>query len=83
MINIDELIIFEVKPGSLGFSVTIFCIFAFVCIMVLLVRRNKRVGGELGGPMKYRIPTAIIFFFLWILYVILSALEAYCHIKGF
>ncbi|CAM6001535.1 unnamed protein product, partial [Sphagnum balticum] len=72
---------FRVDPGSLGFSVTIFCIFAFICSAVLLLRRNKIVGGELGGPMKFKLPTTILFVSLWLLYVLLSSLEAYGVIK--
>jgi solute carrier family 8 (sodium/calcium exchanger) len=74
---------FLVNPGSLGFSVTIFCIFAFAAVICLLIRRHPSIGGELGGPMKPRVITSIIFFGLWIMYVILSSLESYCIIKGF
>merc|ERR1711982_147682 len=45
---------FEVEPGSLGFSVTIFCIEAFLAIMILMLRRNPAVGGELGGPKSFK-----------------------------
>merc|ERR1739849_52167 len=38
---------FEVEPGSLGFSVTIFCIEAGLAILILLIRSNPAVGGEL------------------------------------
>merc|ERR1712180_552076 len=41
---------FEVQPGSLGFSVTIFCIEALLAILILLARSIPAVGGELGGP---------------------------------
>jgi len=74
---------FIVDPGSLAFSVTVFCCFAFFAIMVMLFRRKKFIGGELGGPRNYKIATSVIFFFLWIMYVVLSSLESYCHIKGF
>jgi solute carrier family 8 (sodium/calcium exchanger) len=74
---------FDVDPGSLGFSVTVFCVCAIAAILVMLLRRAKAVGGELGGPRKYKIPTTIFFFSLWIIYVIFSSLESYCHIKGF
>merc|ERR1711862_785857 len=42
--------VFEVPVGSLGFSVTVFCIEALCAIFILLIRRNPVVGGELGGP---------------------------------
>ncbi|CAG2104128.1 unnamed protein product [Medioppia subpectinata] len=74
---------FEVSPGSLSFSVTLFCISAFVCAAVLLARRTPAVGGELGGPMIYKLPTTILFVSLWIIYVVVSSLEAYGIIDGF
>jgi len=75
---------FIVEPGALAFSVTIFVIFAAAAITVMMIRRwHPAVKGELGGPMKYRIPTTIFFISLWVLYIIMSSLESYCHIKGF
>jgi len=68
---------FEVDPGSLGFSVTIFCIEAFLAIMILVARRNPAVGGELGGPKAVKTVTSGIFVFFWVFYVLISALEAY------
>merc|ERR1712177_183577 len=41
---------FDVPVGSLGFSVTIFCIEAGLAILILVARRHPAVGGELGGP---------------------------------
>ena len=72
---------FQVAAGSLGFSVLIFCLFALIAITVMMIRRRKSIGGELGGPRKFKIPTSLLFCFLWIFYVILSSLEAYCHIN--
>ncbi|XP_061574820.1 sodium/calcium exchanger 2-like [Cololabis saira] len=74
---------FRVDPGSLAFSVTLFTIFAFICMAVLLFRRRPSIGGELGGPRSSRILTCMLFFGLWFLYILFSSLEAYCHIKGF
>lgn len=74
---------FIVQAGSLGFSVVIFCIFALSAIFVLMLRRHPSVGGVLGGPMKYKLPTSLFLVFLWILYVMLSSLEAYCHFESF
>merc|ERR1719383_1672272 len=68
---------FLVKPGSLGFSVTIFCVEALVAILILLARRNPAVGGELGGPKAVKTVTSSIFVCLWITYVAVSAMEAY------
>ncbi|CAF3448082.1 unnamed protein product [Rotaria sp. Silwood1] len=73
---------FEVEKGSLAFSVTVFCSFAGVAIVILLIRRLKIFGGgELGGPLKYRLISSSIFLLLWIFYLILSGLENYCHIN--
>ncbi|XP_026133903.1 sodium/calcium exchanger 3 isoform X4 [Carassius auratus] len=74
---------FEVQAGSLAFSVTLFTIFAFLAVSVLLYRRRPHIGGELGGPRTQRIFTTLFFFSLWFLYILFSSLEAYCHIKGF
>uniref|UniRef100_A0A3P9LFQ9 Solute carrier family 8 member 2b n=1 Tax=Oryzias latipes TaxID=8090 RepID=A0A3P9LFQ9_ORYLA len=74
---------FRVDPGSLAFSVTLFTIFAFICMGVLLFRRRPSIGGELGGPRVPRILTTLLFFGLWFLYILFSSLEAYCHISGF
>jgi len=68
---------FEVPVGSLGFSVTVFCIEALLAIVILLLRRNPSVGGELGGPKSVKSISAGIFVFFWLFYVLLSALEAY------
>merc|ERR1712055_239442 len=72
---------FEVPVGSLGFSVTIFCIEALCAIIILLLRRNPAVGGELGGPKLYKTISACIFVFFWCFYVLISALEMYGVIK--
>ncbi|XP_041796080.1 sodium/calcium exchanger 2b isoform X7 [Chelmon rostratus] len=74
---------FMVDPGSLAFSVTLFTIFAFICMAVLLFRRRPSIGGELGGPKVARLLTSLLFLGLWFLYILFSSLEAYCHINGF
>ncbi|XP_072313308.1 sodium/calcium exchanger 3 isoform X2 [Eucyclogobius newberryi] len=74
---------FVVHAGSLAFSVTLFTIFAFLAIFVLLYRRRPHIGGELGGPWGHRLVTSLFFFSLWFLYILFSSLEAYCHIEGF
>jgi solute carrier family 8 (sodium/calcium exchanger) len=63
--------------------VTIFCSEAAVAILILLVRRSKTIGGELGGPMPYKLVTSMCLFSLWLIYLILSSLEAYDIIEGF
>ncbi|XP_029983306.1 sodium/calcium exchanger 3 isoform X1 [Sphaeramia orbicularis] len=74
---------FVVDAGSLAFSVTLFTIFAFLAVSVLLYRRRAHIGGELGGPWGHRLATTAFFFSLWFLYILFSSLEAYCHIQGF
>uniref|UniRef100_A0A3P9A4Y1 Calx-beta domain-containing protein n=1 Tax=Esox lucius TaxID=8010 RepID=A0A3P9A4Y1_ESOLU len=75
---------FLVEPGSLAFSVTLFTIMAFVCVLVLMYRRRAGVaGGELGGPRTAKFLTSILFFSLWLIYIMLASLEAYCHVPGF
>lgn len=74
---------FYVEPGNLAFSVTLFCSLACFAIFILLLRRHPLVGGELGGPMKYKVPTSIIFICFWVFYVIMSSLESYGVIEGF
>lgn len=75
--------VFRVDPGTLAFSVTLFTIFAFICIAVLIYRRRPEIGGELGGPKVPKILTSCLFFSLWLMYILFSSLEAYCHIQGF
>ncbi|KAI6213531.1 Sodium/calcium exchanger 2 [Aphelenchoides besseyi] len=75
--------IFRVDPGTLAFSVTIFCIEALICIVVIVLRRHPKVGGELGGPRKIQLITSGFFCCLWLIYIGLSALESYCVITGF
>ncbi|XP_042189555.1 sodium/calcium exchanger 1b isoform X2 [Callorhinchus milii] len=74
---------FEVQPGTLAFSVTLYTIFAFISCGVLLYRRRPEIGGELGGPRTAKRLTSSLFVLLWLLYILFSSLEAYCYIKGF
>ncbi|XP_039757992.1 sodium/calcium exchanger 3 isoform X2 [Pararge aegeria] len=74
---------FHVEPGNLAFSVTMFCSEALLAVLVLVLRRRKSVGGELGGPRCVKILTSIFFFSLWLIYLTMSTLEAYDIIEGF
>ena len=67
---------------SLGFSVALYCGLAAVAIVVLLLRRSKAVGGELGGPMKYRIPTSLLFLLCWLIFVLVYSLQVYGYINA-
>ncbi len=44
---------FFFRVNSLAFSVTLYCGMAVIAIIILLIRRRKFIGGELGGPVKY------------------------------
>merc|ERR1712142_564352 len=68
---------FIVPVGSLGFSVTVFCIEATCAVLILLARRHPAVGGELGGPKFFKTISSSIFVFFWCFYVMISALEMY------
>lgn len=70
---------------SLAFSVTLFCSEAVIAIIILLVRRNKTIGsgGELGGSFMSKAISGSLLFSLWIIYLVMSSLEAYGVITGF
>merc|ERR1712073_271252 len=68
---------FFVPVGSLGFSVTVFCIEAGLTIAILFARRSPAVGGELGGPKLFKTISSSLFVFFWVFYVAISAMEAY------
>ncbi|PWA27136.1 hypothetical protein CCH79_00011632, partial [Gambusia affinis] len=75
---------FKVDPGNLAFSVTLFTILAVVCVLMLLYRRRPTVaGGELGGPRTCKLLTSLLFVSLWLIYILLASMEAYCHIQLF
>ncbi|KAI3386889.1 hypothetical protein SNEBB_004533 [Seison nebaliae] len=75
---------FIMDPGSIAFSVTIFCIFACIAIGIILLKRLPRFGGgELGGPKVVKYVTGGLLISLWMMYIIISSLKAYCHITGF
>lgn len=72
---------FNVIPGSLGFSVMVYCIFALLTIGIMMFRRfNANIGCELGGPAGARKITSLVLALFWLTYVLLSALETYCMI---
>jgi len=74
---------FKYPAGSLSFSVIIYTVCALVCICLILLRRYLPLFGkvELGGPVGPKIASGCLLFFLWIFYVVMSALQAYDHIK--
>uniref|UniRef100_A0A674NIU3 Calx-beta domain-containing protein n=1 Tax=Takifugu rubripes TaxID=31033 RepID=A0A674NIU3_TAKRU len=75
---------FTVDPGNLAFSVGLFTALAVVCVITLLYRRRASVaGGELGGPRTSKMLTSLLFVTLWLIYILLASLEAYCHLPMF
>jgi len=74
---------FHYPAGSLAFSVVIYTVCALICIGLILARRNLSFFGnvELGGPTVPKVFSGCFLFFLWILYVLLSSLQAYGHIN--
>lgn len=75
--------VFRVHPGTLAFSVTIFCVFAVFTIILLVSRRHRAIGGELGGPRKYKYITSTLLVSFWVCYLLLTSLMSYCHISSF
>ncbi|XP_075943042.1 solute carrier family 8 member 4b isoform X1 [Anarhichas minor] len=73
--------VFKVDPGNLAFSVTLYTIMALLCVMILLYRRRASVaGGELGGPRTCKRITSLLFVSMWLIYILLASLDAYCHL---
>ena len=70
---------FEVPAGSLGFSVVVYTVLAIFALALLLVRRYVPLFGsaELGGPQVPKMVTGVIFIVMWVIYVLLSSLQAY------
>ena len=67
---------FFMPSQSLGFSVVVFICCALICITVLMIRRCW-VGGELGGSKSGRWCSLILLCSLWLIYIIMSILQAY------
>ena len=76
------ILIVDIDLFSLAFSVTLFCTTAAFAMLVMMLRRSKLIGGELGGPHGYKLATTFLFVALWLFYVIMSSFEAYGYIKG-
>merc|ERR1711971_385022 len=66
---------FMVPAGSLGFSVLVFTVCAFLCIGLLFVRRMA-YGGELGGPRSAALRDTTLLIFLWFAFVVVSILQS-------
>ncbi|XP_078488536.1 sodium/calcium exchanger 2 isoform X2 [Ciona intestinalis] len=83
--KVTENINFPVDAGSTGFSVALYSVAAIIAIATLIARHYAPVLGaaELGGPKIPKIVTVVFFVLLWLVYVLLSSLQAYNHIAGF
>lgn len=64
-----------VPAGKLGFSVAMFLITSVICFIILTARRVV-IGGELGGPTFSKYLTAAMCIVLWLIYVVMSILNA-------
>ncbi|XP_069123954.1 sodium/calcium exchanger 1-like [Argopecten irradians] len=69
---------FEVPTGSLAFTVIIYTAAAILAILCLILRRNLSIFGnaELGGPKIPKYVSSIFFVILWVIYVLMSSLQA-------
>ena len=67
---------YKMPAGALGFSVMLFLLTSALCVILLIVRRYL-VGGELGGPYRSRVISALICTSLWIIYITFSSLQVY------
>ncbi|KJH43591.1 putative sodium/calcium exchanger 1 [Dictyocaulus viviparus] len=70
---------FVVPAADLGFSVTVFMCCSLVFLVVLMLRRTSSIFGraELGGPLWPKTTSALLFLFLWIIYISLSVWNTY------
>merc|ERR1711871_1722583 len=66
---------FLVFVGDVSYSVLVYTIMATICVCILFVRRFA-FGAELGGPAVPRMLTSIILVAMWIVYIVLSAIES-------
>ncbi|GJP42875.1 hypothetical protein CLOM_g2406 [Closterium sp. NIES-68] len=67
---------YSVSTTGLGFSIIVFFLTTFVCMAILFARR-KLLGGELGGPKPLAWLSCFAFMLLWLIYMLLSSLNAY------
>ena len=67
------------NTGSVGFTSVLYVVFAVICVLLLMVRRNVNFigSGELGGPSGAKICTCVFLCLLWLVYIMLSALHTY------
>lgn len=68
---------FDYPAKSLGFSVVIYSVCAFLALSLLLVRRYVPALGraELGGPRGPKIACGVFLISLWVFYIMMSVLQ--------
>jgi len=70
-----------IPSGDLAFSVLVFAICGVIVLGCLFfLRLGHPQKAEMGGPLA--VPFAILFVFLWFLYVILSSVQVYHNFAG-
>ena len=86
---------FVVPAGDLGYSVTVFCVCAVLCLGTLTLRRSV-LGGELGGPswaaardrsqgggvaqtLLQKRVVGAFFLLLWAVYIVASIVKSSSH----
>uniref|UniRef100_H2Z6F0 Calx-beta domain-containing protein n=1 Tax=Ciona savignyi TaxID=51511 RepID=H2Z6F0_CIOSA len=76
---------FPVPSDTVRFSIFLYSVTAIFALLTLVARHYIPAlgGAELGGPKTPKIATVVFFILLWILYVLLSWLQAVGHIAGF
>ncbi|KAK3696289.1 hypothetical protein RRG08_027726 [Elysia crispata] len=69
---------FLYPTGSLSMTVTLFTVFAVICLSLLVCRRRFDLFGkaELGGTRIPKIVSACICMGLWVIYIVMSSLQA-------
>lgn len=61
-----------------------YCGGAVITIFVLQLRRYlPGIRAELGGPTVSKLITGIFFILLWIAYIVIDGLQAYCKLPNF
>ena len=72
---------YTVPSKGLSFSVFCFLIVAAICFIILVARRIF-IGGELGGPTVSKYTSAVICISLWVIYIVMSIIDAYADKSG-
>ena len=67
---------FFVDAGNLGFSVTVFSVCSLIAFAIL--HYQKKSGGELGGPNRYKMGGAFVT--IWLIFLVMSGLKSEGHI---